>query len=308
MGKTQITSLAPYAPITVNIRGKVSYSHITKKIEGEELNAVNQRKAMKGGIMETTPYYALTIRDARILNDGTIPQIVIDYLTERMTNQTLEDNTQTTVYYGKDKSANPIAVAYSAEAGNLAGQGITERNMPLQNELAVGLDITIGVKIYKITKGNMTGRVGVGIDYILVNEPIRYYENKSGIAAALAAQGVTYTPAATTATPVQAQAAPQEQPVATQNVGVADTAPQAVSPMATPVQQATAQPMGVAQTAPVSPVPTQAAAQVQQAAAQPMFQQPVYPQGGANYGQPTQAAPQAQPQQTMPGLSYTPNN
>jgi hypothetical protein len=309
--RIQLSTLEPFAPIVVNIRGRVAYSHIRNKIEGQELADVNQRKLMHGGIAESTPYYSLNIRDARVIPDANTPQPVLDYFADAIRSKKFQDGTESLFYYGKDKSNTPIPVAYSAEAGNLAGQGITEKGKPIAKELATGLDITIGVKVYKINKGAAKGRVGLGIDYVLVNEPVRYYENVSGIEAALAAQGVSYTPAPANEAAVGAtQEAVQSAPV---NTGVADTTPQAVSPMVT--------------TQAVSPVPMQAAPQAQQAAASPMFQQNQFPQGGANYQPqqapvqngyvqtPVQAAPvqQAVPQNAapvqnaMPGLSYNPN-
>ena len=40
--------LRKYAPITVNIQGEVSFSHITRMYEGEELIAANKRAQEHG--------------------------------------------------------------------------------------------------------------------------------------------------------------------------------------------------------------------------------------------------------------------
>lgn len=314
--KMQITQLVPYAPITVEIRGKVQYSHITKKIEGKELADANERKIKNGGIAETTPYYALTLTDAYILNPdpAKYPQEVLQFFDEKLFSKTV-NGAMTRVYYGKDKSQNPIALAYGAEAGTeLAGQRIADKDAPLQNELAVGLDVTIGAKIYKITKGVAAGRAGLGIDYVIVNEPVRYYSGKSGIESALASQGVTYK---------KDEAVNAEGTVVTEADTVAqpsktDVQPQSVSPMVNPVQnqQPMQQPQygqvqqGAMQAPPqgqfvqnqYSQVPAQAQAQQAQAAANPMVSG-VYPQGGAN--------PQvgnAGVAGATPGLVYNPNN
>lgn len=328
MAKNTISALAPYAPCLVNIRGNVTYSHIAKLIEGAELEKDKQRKIANGQIPIQKPYTALTIENARVIDDGKLNPVVKDFFEngDKIKTKIKEDGTAVKMYYGTSKSPNPPSVAYGAEAGNLAGQGIASKDVPLASELAIGLDVTIGVKIYKGTNSQTnTPYVGIGMDYIIVNEPIRYYSGNS-LENQLKEQGVTYTP-----------------PTAK-----AETVPQAVSPMATapvqntpvqqaPVQQAPVQnvqpaqpqvvtqqvPQQVVQQAPVQAapvqaapvqqaVPQQAAPQQAQAAASPMVAT-TYPQGGANFeqqAQPQAAAPvqQAAPQpQQQPTLQYVPN-
>lgn len=286
MARTPISALAGFAPCTVNIRGKVSYSHISKMVDGTELANTNQRRLANGLTPYDKPYSALTIQDAYIVDDGTLNPTVKAVLEERFGNKTNPDGTISKVWYGTSKSPTLPPVAYGAEAGNDAGKGIADKDVPLTAELATGLDVTIGVKIYKGKIGT-----GLGMDYVLVNEPIRYY-TASGIQKALEQQGLTY-------------AAPTGEVKA-------DTTPVAVSPMANvaPVPQAvTPQPVAQQPAATpvqqVAPVPQQAAPQQMQAQASPMVG--TFPQGGANYAQPTQnvAPQQAAPQE--PALRYNPN-
>lgn len=307
--KTQIQALAPFAPITVNIRGKVQYSHITKKIEGAELDKVNERKIRNGGIAETTPYYALNLSDASILDADQLPPVVKAFFEEKLSTKNT-NNVMTTIYYGKDKSQGNIQLAYGSEAGvDLAGKPITNSNVPLPHELAVGLDVTLGAKVYTLKKGVAAGRVGIGIDYVIVNEPIRYYSGKSGLESALAAQGVTYqknaepvTEGAIVTGETENQSEEDIQPAKV------DTVPQSVSPMVAPAPtvQPAAAPVQPNVVPPVYQAPIQAQAQMAQAQTNPMVAPPVYPQGGANpQVAPVQEQPQVAP---TPGLSYTPNN
>lgn len=67
--------LRQYAPITVNIQGEVSFSHISKLYEGEELIAANKRAQEHGGLPSNRPYCTLSLDNPRILNPQTLPEI-----------------------------------------------------------------------------------------------------------------------------------------------------------------------------------------------------------------------------------------
>lgn len=177
--------LRPYAPILVNIQGEVSFSHITKMYEGEELIAANKRAQEHGGRPSNRPYCTLSIDNPRILNPETLPQDVVTVMQERFK---LVKGTNKVRYYATSKSPSLPPVAYSAYAGaELAGQGIADKMSPLERELAAGLTVTVGARIFDTPAG-----VGVGIDYVLIDEPIRYYESNTSLAEMLASQGILY--------------------------------------------------------------------------------------------------------------------
>lgn len=176
--------LRQYAPITVNIQGEVSFSHISKMYEGEELIAANKRAQEHGGRPSNKPYCTLTLDNPRILNPQTLPADVVAVMQERFK---LVKGTNTVRYYATSKSPSLPPVAYSVYAGvELAGQGIADKLHPLEYELDTGLTVTVGARIFNTPAG-----VGVGIDYVLIDEPIRYYESNA-LADVLASQGVTY--------------------------------------------------------------------------------------------------------------------
>lgn len=176
--------LRQYAPITVNIQGEVSFSHISKMYEGEELIAANKRAQEHGGRPSSRPYCTLTLDNPRILSPETLPPDVVMIMQQRFKPA---KTTNVVKYYATSKSPNLPPVAYSVYAGaGLAGQGIADKAHPLAHELDTGLTVTVGVKIFDTAAG-----VGAGIDYVLIDEPIRYYESNA-IADALASQGVTY--------------------------------------------------------------------------------------------------------------------
>ena len=176
--------LRKYAPITVNIQGEVSFSHITRMYEGEELIAANKRAQEHGGRPSNRPYCQLTLDNPRILNPENLPQDVVMIMQQRFKPA---KTTNVVKYYATSKSRNLPPVAYSVYAGaGLAGQGIADKAHPLEHELDTGLTVTVGARIFDTAAG-----VGVGIDYVLIDEPIRYYEPNS-LAEVLASQGVLY--------------------------------------------------------------------------------------------------------------------
>ena len=75
--------LRPYTPIIVNIQGEVSFSHISKMYEGEELAAANKRAQEHGGRPSNRPYCTLTLDNPRILNPETLPVDVVRIMQDR---------------------------------------------------------------------------------------------------------------------------------------------------------------------------------------------------------------------------------
>lgn len=172
----------------VQIRGNVTYSRIHKKIEGEELQAQNEkRKARGNSMLINSPYYILVIENATIINAQQLPPEVVNYFNSKIKSYQNPDGTFTNRYYAMSKSKFEPIVAYSNEAGADMANG---SDIKLRGELESGMNVTIGACIYKASIGK-----GVGFDYVLLNEPIRYY-NGSGataaITAALASQGIVY--------------------------------------------------------------------------------------------------------------------
>lgn len=181
---SRLDYLKKYAPITVNIQGEVSFSHISKMYEGEELIAANKRTQEHGGRPSNKPYCTITLDNPRILNPETLPPDVVMIMQERFKPA---KGTNVIKYYATSKSPNLPPVAYSVYAGaELAGRGIADKLHPLEHELDTGLTVTVGARIFDTPVG-----VGVGIDYVLVDEPVRYYEPNS-LAEVLASQGVLY--------------------------------------------------------------------------------------------------------------------
>ena len=200
MGRTPVSAIAQYAPCTIYVRGQVVYSRIASHVEGQELAKQNQEAASKGRMPHAKPYTSITIKNPVILDNGKLMPQVMQVLQERF--YTNKDGIL--MFSQESKSPFLPTVVYSSLAGDLAGQGIADRDVPLTGELATGLDVTVGVSLF-----SKNGFAGFGMNYVLINEPIKYYTN-TGIAADFAAAGITYVAPTKPATP--AYTAPVTQP------------------------------------------------------------------------------------------------
>jgi len=249
MARTPISAIAQFAPCTINIRGKVAFSRIASRIEGQELATQNMQAAAKGRIQHAKPYIFITINNPVILDNGKLPEQVKNCIQERF----FARQDGTVCFTQESKSPFLPTVVYSGEAGELKGQGIADKDNPLQAELARDLDVTLGVNLY-----SKNGFSGLGLNYVLINEPIRYYSN-SALASTLEAQGITYTPVQPTAAPAQqAPAAPVAPQAPVYTAPQAPAAPQAPvytpqAPVYTPQAPVYAAPQ--APQAPVAPQP-----------------------------------------------------
>ncbi len=319
MARAQLKSLAPYAPSVINVRGKVSYSRITHFIEGEELAKMNQKNIAKGMIARQTPYITITLKEAVVIDDVELHPEVKKFFIERVS--TKSDGTPANSFTQDSKSKQLPTIAYGPEAGTaLQGVVLADKDHPLQKELAQGMDVTLGIKLF-----NYNGYTGTGIDYIILNEPVRYYETsplsnyfeKMGIENK-GFQGQPVTSPSSVVTPVQ-EAAPTVPETQVTGQAVNPMNNQVVQPMNTINVQGQA-PAGVPQNVNPTAAPTQqvqpqvtpnATAQQVQAGGNPMVDVNgtfANAQGGANYGpQQTQEQVAQQPTNVAPaGLSYTP--
>lgn len=233
---------------TITIRGKVTYSHIAKLIDGEELIRENERKKQQMASIgkpfyENKPHTQLAIKDVQIIPNDPNGQL-------NLAEQTLQER----FYIGKGKD-NENSVCYSADSYFIpqvferTTNGVNQVILP--NELASGLTVTLFLNVYK-PKNNP--KHGIGLNAVVAEEPIRYFGN-NGINDVLTKMygSVTYnasTPSETNVStePVCEQPQPQTQTVPTQ-----PPVQQQVPPQAPPTQPAYAQPQ-ITQTQPTIPV------------------------------------------------------
>lgn len=221
---------------TYLVRGKVGYSKIKSQTTDAERERDNKNRAQRGVHPVDKNYTTITIYDAQVLcKNPQVPTIEEQYAAESLyfsSNQTKYPGNNFSAM-NKTKYLPVIGVkAPTAENPNNYAEIVPE------GELAVGLDVTLVMRVYKGQGSNN----GVSLDRVLVNEPIKYYGGNSEVDKTLSAFGITFQ-----AMPPEAKAA-------------AKAAVQVETPAQTPVQNtAPVQNNTFAQAPMQSTAPTQAA-------------------------------------------------
>lgn len=165
---------------TIFVTGKVKFSHITKHVEGEELRKANERRT----IPIEKPHTFITVTEAAIL-----PKVPGQLTPE-------EQYVQQKFYVAKDNQGkSPEIYDYQSISKSPYLPQVSQCDatdpkicyeIKPETELGNGLNVTLVLRIYATKQNN-----GLGLDGILVREPIRYYEQGRNFAAALATRGIT---------------------------------------------------------------------------------------------------------------------
>lgn len=200
MAKTIRTNqLAPNSIYLV--RGKVTYSRISKHCTDEERAKMNEKRTFKIG----TNFTSITICEAQVLaKNPQAPTIEERYAAECLYHSSANNSLNFNAM-NKSRQLPSVAVASPTQPG--VYDPIT---LEPGQELAAGLDVTLVMRVFK----NEGSNNGVSLDTVLVNEPIRFYTNNNGVKAGLKEFGITFTAEAPSQGPVAEAAQPQSTPVA----------------------------------------------------------------------------------------------
>lgn len=257
---------------TVHIRGKLTFSRLSKLIDGEELAKVDARARQMGSIPVGRPHTSVSMSQAEVLYaDPNSPTLEEQFVAERrFVSPTYPEHGQS---YSLDNKSPNLPVV-----GTLNADGEVEQ-VVLESDLAAGLDVTLVLRVYK-PQGYTN--CGLSIDLVLVNEPIRYY-NTGLNQTELAARGIVFKTAPKIISGEEAAA----------NGAIGNTGAQALPENTDP---ATGLPAAAPTAQPVATPVVRPAAQVQAPAVQPApAAQPV-----AQPAQQTQAtAPVETPEQEL---------
>lgn len=259
---------------TIWVRGKLTYSRVTKQIAGAELEADIKRKQQNNRIPIDKPYTTATICDAQVLyQNPNAPTIEEKFIEERLYTST------------KNPGYNYTAVNKGNRLpyiGNLEGNRFIQ--IAPEGELDNGLDVTLIIRVFKGSPQN-----GTTLDGIILNEPVRYYSS-SGLG--LAERGIVMV-----AAPGYDNSAAAH---ANDNTVAAPEADTLGTPTQAPINQTPANPNPYMNQAPVNSY-NPAAAPAPQPVAQPQAPAGMYNPVPNNIpqGQPV-AQPQAQ------GIRYNP--
>lgn len=249
------------------VRGKVGFSRLTSRIEGEELQQDIQRRRSKGWLPIEKPYTTITINQAEVIvKDRNNIQPEEQYAIESLYTSSSQRGQGGYSYTANNKGTRALPYIAVTRAGV---QGIVDQIQP-EGELANGLDVTLVMRVFK-GKPNM----GVSLDGVIVNEPIRYFDNtRAGVG--LDGFGITFNPLAPGTLPTAAEtdnshsaeqpayAGHEDLPFVSEGAGAAVNTAAPVTPAPTgAMPQATAAapvtpvaPAGNAMNAPINPMGT----------------------------------------------------
>ncbi len=239
MSTVSASQLRPNEIIVV--RGKVSFSRLARVIEGEAL--AERIKNSKSQYPTTVPHTTISLSDAQVIPaNPAAPTPEEIYVSEKFYTIKSGDNAGK-IGFGLDNKGTFLPIVLEQDPDN-PGQ---YRQLVLPQDLATGVDVTLVLNVFASGYSNK----GIGIQQVVLNEPVRYYA--SGIDTnQLAARGIVVNgPIA----PVASADSPAAQ---------APTAPADAST----VINGDGLPMPGVLTAPAQPVAP---------AAQPAFAQPVAP-------------------------------
>lgn len=234
----------------VYITGVVDYSHISRPIDGEELEADNARKVARGMRAIDKPHTRLTIAHAAInYANPTAPTLAEQFIAEKLYASTAHPE-KGDCYTAMNKSKNLPEVYCRTDAASLSLEGVA-----IEGELAVGTSVTLILRFFA-TKQNK----GVSLDAVIVNtKPVKWSSGGGySVAETLAERGFQITSAPVNVADVRTQL----------NANIAPVPVAQPAPEAAPYMQA--------QPAPVTPIPAPvAAAPVQTATAPAVAPAPV---------------------------------
>jgi hypothetical protein len=249
------------------VRGKVGFSRLTSRIEGEELRKDIQRRRNKGWLPIEKPYTTITINQAEVIvKDSNNIQPEEQYAIESLYTSSSQRGQGGYSYTANNKGTRALPYIAVTRAG---AQGVVDQIQP-EGELANGLDVTLVMRVFK-GKPN----IGVSLDGVIVNEPIRYFDNTRA-GAGLDGFGITFNPLAPGTLPTAAEtdnshsaeqptyAGHEDLPFVSEGAGAAANAAAPVTPAPAGVMpQATATapmtpvaPAGNAMNAPINPMGT----------------------------------------------------
>lgn len=166
-------------PSNYFVKGKLSFSRLTKKIEGDELIKDQQRRNAMGFISIDKPYTTATIHDAAIMQINPAQKSPAEIYGEESFYHSKNKSGYT--FTGNNKSSSLPWIGVSSDGGKTVDQIIPE------GELANDLNVILVMRIFK---GKMNN--GQSLDGVIVLDPIKYY---TGTTQNLAQYGITFNPA-----------------------------------------------------------------------------------------------------------------
>ncbi|MFF2053832.1 hypothetical protein ACFVU2_19665 [Leifsonia sp. NPDC058194] len=167
------------------VRGKISFSRLAALIEGEALARSIEQARKRGSLYPTdVPHTTVNLVDAVVLYaDAQNPSLEEQFVAEKVYAVKTGENAGKQGY-GIDNKSTFLPTILEMDPEN-AGQ---YRQLVLERDLASGIDVTLVLQTFKSKKGYAKG--GVGLQQVVLNEPVRYYASAGLDTSALAARGI----------------------------------------------------------------------------------------------------------------------
>lgn len=241
MANYQIQAEQLTAGQTVLVRGELTYSRLTRLIQGEELTAVNARRQQNGISPISQPHTTVSLTDAEVVfADPNAPTPEEQFVSERRYTSKKHPERGATNYNVDSKGTTlPIIAIPDPDVPGAFKQDTSGR------ELAAGQPVTLVLRTYKPKN---YAKHGLAIDQVVLSAEPRYYVAGGGASPEeLAARGITFS------TPPQA--VDGNTAIGTGDVPAYDDD----SAQALPLPGLTAAPAAPAQAAPATPAVTPAA-------------------------------------------------
>jgi hypothetical protein len=166
------------------VRGRVSFSRIAQVIDGPALQRSIEQARARGSLYPTTvPHTTINLVDAQVIPaDPANATPEEQFVQEKIFPVKSGDNAGKQGFSIDNKSTFlPTVLELDPENPG------TYRQLILERDLASGMDVTLVLQVFK-PKGYE--KRGLGLQQVVLNEPVRYYASAGLDTSALAARGI----------------------------------------------------------------------------------------------------------------------
>lgn len=166
------------------VRGKVSFSRIASLIDGPALKKRIEQERARGSLYPTlVPHTTISLVDVQVLPlNPQAPTAEEQFVHEKIYEIKKGDNAGKRGF-GIDNKSTFLPTVLEQDPDN---QG-AYRQLVLEHDLAADMDVTLVIEVFK-PKGYE--KRGLGLQQVVLNEPVRYYASAGLDTSALAARGI----------------------------------------------------------------------------------------------------------------------
>lgn len=166
------------------IRGKVSFSRLAQLVEGEALVKSIESAQKRGQLYPTkVPHTTINLVDAQVIAANPAALTTEEQFVQEKTFIVKSGDNAGKVGYSLDNKSSYLPTVLEMDPEN-AGQ---YRQLVLERDLASGIEVTLVLQVFKPAGYE---KRGIGLQQIVLSEPVRYFASSGVDASALAARGI----------------------------------------------------------------------------------------------------------------------